>query len=107
MKKRAIALAMAMAMLTITACSAGNDGTDKGEGSKKLVVYSPNSEGLMNATVPLFEEKYGIEVEVIQAGTGELIKRLQSEKNDPYADVMFGGSYSQFTSNQDLFEEYV
>ncbi len=38
------------------------------------MVYSPNSEGLMNATIPLFEEKYGVDVEVIQAGTGELVK---------------------------------
>jgi iron(III) transport system substrate-binding protein len=73
----------------------------------KLVVYSPNSEGLMNATIPLFEEKYGIEVEVIQAGTGELIKRIQSEKNDPYADVLFGGSWSLAYDNKDLWEPYV
>ncbi|GAU78473.1 ABC transporter substrate-binding protein [Fusibacter sp. 3D3] len=72
-----------------------------------LVVYSPNSEGLMNATVPLFEEKYGIKVEVIQAGTGELIKRLSSEKDAPYADVMFGGSFSQFYSNAELFQDYI
>ena len=77
------------------------------EVSKKLVVYSPNSEGLMKATIPLFEQKYGIKVEVIQAGTGELIKRLQSEKQATYADVMFGGSLSQFISNKDLFENYV
>ena len=73
----------------------------------KLVVYSPNSEGLMNATIPLFEEKYGIDVEVIQAGTGELIKRIQSEKNDPYADVLFGGSWSLAYDNKDLWEMYV
>jgi iron(III) transport system substrate-binding protein len=72
-----------------------------------LVVYSPNSEGLMNATIPLFEEKYGVSVEVIQAGTGELIKRIQSEKADPYADVMFGGSWSLAYDNKDLWEPYV
>jgi len=73
----------------------------------KLVVYSPNSEGLMKATIPLFEQKYGVKVEVIQAGTGELLKRLDSEKADPYADVLFGGSHSQFVSNEALFEKYV
>ena len=50
------------------------------KGGGKLVVYSPNSEGLMNATIPLFEEKYGVDVEVIQAGTGELVKRIESER---------------------------
>lgn len=90
-------------------------GTEKGEdtpgetaqGGGNLVVYSMNSEGLMNATIPLFEEKYGITVEVIQAGTGELIKRIQSEKNDPYGDVMFGGSWSVAYDNRDLWQEYV
>lgn len=77
------------------------------QGGGKLVVYSPNSEGLMNATIPLFQEKYGVDVEVIQAGTGELIKRIQSEKDDPYADVMFGGSWSLAYDNKDLWEPYV
>ena len=71
------------------------------------MIYSPNSEGLLNATIPLFEEKYGVNVELIQAGTGELIKRIQSEKNDPYADVMFGGSWSLMYTNEDLWEPYV
>ena len=41
------------------------------------------------------EEKYGIKVELIQAGTGELFKKLESEKEAPVADVIFGGSYTQ------------
>ncbi len=77
------------------------------QGGGKLVIYSPNSEGLMNATIPLFEEKYGVDVEVIQAGTGELVKRIQSEKEDPYADVLFGGSWSLSYDNKDLWEPYV
>ena len=71
------------------------------------MIYSPNSEGLLNATIPLFEEKYGVNVELIQAGTGELVKRIQSEKNDPYADVLFGGSWSLMYTNEDLWEPYV
>lgn len=77
------------------------------QGGGNLVIYSPNSEGLMNATIPLFEEKYGVKVEVIQAGTGELVKRIQSEKEDPYADVLFGGSWSLAYDNEDLWEPYV
>ena len=76
-----------------TAASTAASGT-AAQGGGDLVIYSPNSEGLLNATIPLFEEKYGVNVELIQAGTGELVKRIQSEKNDPYADVLFGGSWS-------------
>lgn len=115
MKKLTILLTSMLMALTLGACSS-NGGTDtpKDDGNKdtpsetggKLVVYSPNSEGLINATIPLFEEKYNIKVELIQAGIGELIKRLQSEKDDPYADILFGGAHSQYIQNADLFENY-
>lgn len=94
----------ASAAASTEASSESKAATGKGG---KLVVYSPNSETLMNATIPLFEEKYGIDVEVIQAGTGELVKRIQSEQNDPYADVLFGGSWSMMYDNKDLWEPYV
>lgn len=74
---------------------------------KKLVVYSPNSEGLLNAVEKPFEEKYGIEVEIISAGTGECLKRIESEKNDPQGDVMYGGSYATILAQKDLWAEYV
>lgn len=124
MKKKMMSLLLAA---TMTAALAGCGGTDKADqgkdasadvaqgtekeeaapGGGELVIYSPNSEGLINATIPLFEEKYGVDVELIQAGTGELVKRIQSEKNDPYADVLFGGSWSLMYDNEDLWEPYV
>ena len=130
MKKKSIALLLAAVMTTGLLAGCGKSSTEEpaapaeteapaeegGEeegGSEtaqvggELVVYSPNSEGLINATIPLFEEKYGITVEVIQAGTGELVKRIESEKNDPYADVLFGGSWSQMYDNEELWEPYV
>jgi iron(III) transport system substrate-binding protein len=77
------------------------------EETDKLVIYSPNSENLLNATIPVFEEMYGVEVEVISAGTGEVFKRLQGEMNNPYADVVYGGAYATYMINEDLFEKYV
>ena len=44
--------------------------TEQPSGSDKLVIYSPATEGQINAIIPLFEEKTGIEVEVITGGTG-------------------------------------
>jgi iron(III) transport system substrate-binding protein len=117
--KKVIALALSVLMaIAAVGCSSGLSAapgsvasgaasSEAKQGGGKLVIYSPNSEGLMDATIPLFEEKYGVDVEVIQAGTGELIKRIQSEKADPYADVMFGGSWSLAYDNEDLWEPYV
>ncbi|WEK55468.1 MAG: extracellular solute-binding protein [Candidatus Cohnella colombiensis] len=82
-----------------------NESASKDSG--KLVVYTPNSESIINTIIPLFEKETGITVELISAGTGELMKRVQSEKSNPYADVMFGGGYSLYMENADLFENYV
>lgn len=94
-------------VFSLVACSAAADEPTGEEATDKLVVYSPNSEGIIEAVIPLFEQTYGVEVELIQAGTGELMTRLDSEKNDPYADVMFGGSKSQFASLPEIFQDYV
>lgn len=108
-----LATGVLAASAALTACGGSSAGTSTegsnpgSQGGGDLVIYSPNSEGLLNATIPLFEEKYGVNVELIQAGTGELVKRIQSEKNDPYADVLFGGSWSLMYSNEDLWEPYV
>lgn len=108
MKKWGTILLASAALIGLTACGTNNsDGnSDSGE-SDSLVIYSPNSEGLINATIPAFEEKYGIKVDLIQAGTGELFKKLESEKDSPVADIIYGGSYTQYAQNGELFEAYV
>lgn len=124
MNKKTLSCILAAAMTTaLTACNAGPAQTSSPESSaaetvqehaqepsasKRLVVYSPDSEGLINNIIPNFEKKYGIEVELISAGSGELIKRLTSEASDPYADVDMGGvNYSIYSQNPDLFEYYI
>jgi iron(III) transport system substrate-binding protein len=103
MKKILSILIVLFLVVGISACSSNDDDNS----DQKLVVYSPNSEGIMNAVIPLFEQKTGIKVEVISAGTGELMARIDSEKNAPIADVMFGGTNSLFQSNKSLFMDYV
>jgi iron(III) transport system substrate-binding protein len=99
--------ALLLGILTACASETPVSEEDVLEETDKLVIYSPNSENLLNSTIPVFEEMYGVEVEVISAGTGEVFKRLQGEKNNPYADVVYGGAYATYMINEDLFEEYV
>lgn len=102
MKKVLIAMLLFSFMVVISAC--GND-DDKDE--DKLVIYSPNSEDIINTIIPMFEKETGIKVDLISAGTGELIKRIETEKGNPNGDVMFGGSKAQALGYPDLFAEYV
>ena len=102
-----------ISMLLLTGCgekattSEDVNTTEELEATDTLVVYSPNSDNLLNAVIPVFEEMYDVKVEVISAGTGELFKRLEGEKNNPYADVVYGGAYATYMVNKDLFQDYV
>lgn len=104
--RKFFSLIVVLTLAVVLAACGGND-KENGEGSGELVVYSPNSEDIINTIIPKFEKETGIKVELISAGTGELIKRIESEKNNPYADVLFGGSKAQALSYDDLFEVYV
>lgn len=102
MRKNVYALIGAICVLAAASCA-----KEETKAEDVLVVYTPNSEALVKATIPAFEAKHNVKVELIQAGTGQLIKRLQTEKDAPYADVIWGGSYSTIRDNQALFQNYV
>lgn len=109
MKKVLKMLLATMLVFGLAACGgSGEDTPNEGESSKKLVVYSPNSDSLINSVIPAYEEKYGVTVEVITMGTGECLTRLDSEKANPAADVMFGGmTMANYDNYPDLWEQYV
>lgn len=98
-----IAIALA-APLALAACSGQQDAA---EGSTSLVVYTARSEALNNAVIPAFEEATGIKVDVVTAGTGELVQRVQSEGSNPLGDVLWAADETMLSGSQDLFEEYV
>lgn len=99
---------------TLAACSSDNgDDDDNGDGNGddqyggSLVVYSPNSDGEIEGLLYYWGEKYGVEIELQSMGTGEVLSKLQAEKENPQADVMFGGmNLGAWMSNQDLFQAY-
>ena len=129
MKKRQLILAAAAVSVVLTACSnsenggqaesrKGNEeavqteteaGTDTGSAGEEpvLVVYTARSEALNNAVIPEFEKDTGIKVEVVVAGTGELLKRAESEKDNPMGDIFWVADETMLSSSKELFMEYV
>ena len=109
MKKILFFLSCGWIFLSLSGCSSPIEAETSAEkdSDNTLVVYSPNPEDLIEETIPAFEEKYGIKVDLVQASTGELFKKAESEKEAPVADVIFGGSYALFSSNENLFEPYI
>ncbi len=72
-----------------------------------MVVYTPAAEELVGLLIPMFEEQTGITVEVITAGTGELVKRVEVEQHNPYADVFWGSNPAVLQPIAHLFDTYV
>lgn len=100
-------LAVVFASVFIAGC-----GGDKKEAnapvvkSDKLVIYCPHPLAFINPLVQEFEKQSGVKVEVIAAGTGELLKRVESEKANPLGDIFWGGSLGTMKPKADLFESY-
>lgn len=124
MKKKILSTLLSVAMVaSIVGCGAPKESpadTDvateeevaEGSGEEtaatggELIVYSPAPEDLLNAVIQEFQDKTGIKVELIQAGSGELLTRIKSESNNPLADVMFGGGAEGMEAHKEFFEPY-
>lgn len=107
----AFVLAAVIMSGTFAGCGSGTatkTAAESGTATEKtLTVYTARSESLINAVIPSFEKDTGIKVDVITAGTGELEKRIQSEKENPLGDVFWGADVTMLTSLKDLFTKYV
>lgn len=61
----------------------------------KVVIYSTHPEKLLTEVADAFTAETGIQVEFINL-KGGLADRVQSEKDNPQADIMYGGSSSVY-----------
>jgi iron(III) transport system substrate-binding protein len=93
-------------LLTLTSlvCAIGFGGTAQAQ--KKLVVYSANDSTLNDLVFAAFTRETGIQVDPVTAGSGVLVRRLQSEKARPQGDIVWGISRSLLETNKSLFEAY-
>lgn len=101
MKKKGIAGILVMAVSAGISVSLIACGTGKGAASKEaeklsgsVTVYMPSPTGLNTAYVEGFEKKTGVKVELFEGTTGEILARLEAEKENPVADVVVLASWS-------------
>lgn len=87
--------------------NAAQTGESNNEEEKTLVVYTARSEALNSTVISSFESETGIKIEIVTAGTGELLKRAESEKDNPLGDIFWVADRTMLSSSQDLFMEYV
>ena len=72
----------------------------------KLVLYYSHAAEWSDPIIQGFEEKYGIDVELVSLGTGECLSRIQAEAANPQADLVWGGVLESYIPVADLFDSY-
>jgi iron(III) transport system substrate-binding protein len=112
-KKWSIGLLVAI-LFAFTACSGATGQLDAaavaGENTvleDKVVIYSTHGEAMLELAAVEFEKETGVAVEYINL-KGELADRVRAEKENPQADIMYGGASSIFMELKDegLYEPY-
>ncbi len=121
-KRRVLGAVVALMMaLTLVACggqkpaptadSQADSAAENGEAVKPsgtVVVYSPHDAEPLNDGIKQFMEKYPeIRVEVVAAGTGELLNRIKMEAGQPVADVLWGGGADSVAAYKEYFAPYL
>ncbi|MEY2776360.1 MAG: hypothetical protein RLY30_458 [Pseudomonadota bacterium] len=82
-------------------------GASLAQGSPKTVtIYTSAPSDIQKALVPALKAKLGLDVQMVSAGGGELMKRLRAEKSRPLADVVVSTGGDVVDANPDLFEPY-
>lgn len=73
----------------------------------RLVIYTSHPQSLYEPVIREFEERTGIWVQVETGGTAELLERLESEREQPVCDLLFGGGADSLTARRELFAPYI
>lgn len=73
-----------------------------------LTIWSAAAEDEAEALVTAFRAQHpDIRVDIIRAGSGELLTRLRAEQPNPAGDVLLGIAKEAFDANYDMFRGYV
>jgi iron(III) transport system substrate-binding protein len=76
------------------------------DAQQRVVLYTSNEATLNKLIATEFQKATGVEINVISAGSGVVIKRLQSEKDRPQGDLVWGISRSLLQTNAEYFDSY-
>jgi len=80
----------------------------QGKLEDSVVVYSAADADMVNAVAAAFEKKYpSIKVSTVVAGTGEIIKRMEAERERPLGDVGWSFGPEAIGDKKGLFEPYL
>src|SRR5436305_3195838 len=78
----------------------------RAQGAGKVVVYTSNDSNLNRFVFEAFTKETGIEVEPVEAGSGVVFRRVNSERERPLGDIVWGVSRTLLRANKALLAPY-
>ncbi len=98
---------MAVVATVVWAALPADPARAQGKPEDSVVVYSAADADMVNAMVAAFQQKHpGIKVSTVVAGTGELLKRIEAEKDRPLGDVLWSAGPEAIAGKKALFAPY-
>jgi iron(III) transport system substrate-binding protein len=76
------------------------------EAQQRVSVYTAHTANIVERLVPEFEKATGIKVDVVKAGSGDIINRVRAESANPKCDVIWSIGAELLEANSDLLEPY-
>jgi iron(III) transport system substrate-binding protein len=76
------------------------------EAQQRIVIYSANDATLNKLVATEFTKATGVEADMVSAGSGVLVKRIETEKDRPQGDIIWGISRSLLQTNVQYFDAY-
>lgn len=71
-----------------------------------LVLYSPLTTSMIENMLSMFEQDTGIKTECLAMGTGDALKRIISEAENPQCDILWSGTIGTVGSSGEYFQDY-
>ena len=76
------------------------------EAQQRVSVYTAHTANIVERLIPEFEKATGIKVDVVKAGSGDIINRVRAEAANPKCDVIWSIGAELLEANNDLLEPY-
>jgi iron(III) transport system substrate-binding protein len=73
----------------------------------KLVLYSPLTTSMIENMLSMFEKNTGIKTECLAMGTGDALKRIAAESENPQCDILWSGTIGTVANSGKYFQDYI
>lgn len=104
MKKVTLLLLVVLMVMPFAVFAAGQ--SEAKSAANELTLYYSHAADWTDPIIKEFQDRTGIKVNLVGAGTGELVSRIRAEKDNPLGDVLWGGGSDSYQVIVDLLEPY-